>query len=182
MFPPLAPFFQDRRDFARRSYGGQSPPPPTGDRQSSNSRRRRFVSLRCRFARSRRSRALADGCVGTRRRGTRRASRSAPTSRSTASSRFRHWLRSSCATARTTGPARLITRCFWMSVRAVDAATSKIASTLVSVRWACWPPGPLDRENRSSISDRGMATERVTRIDSRSTCRPFCSTSTAAFT
>jgi HAD superfamily hydrolase (TIGR01458 family) len=43
---------------------------------------------------------------------------------------------------------------------------SKIASTRVSVRCACWPPGPLERENRSSISRRGTDTLRVTRIAS----------------
>jgi HAD superfamily hydrolase (TIGR01458 family) len=36
----------------------------------------------------------------------------------------------------------------------------------VSLFCACWPPGPLERENRSSISERGMETDRVTRIDS----------------
>ena len=77
------------------------------------------------------------------------------TSLSTASSRFRHWLRSSCATARKTGPAFATTRRFWRSVRADEASTSKTASTRVSVRCACWPPGPLDREKRSSISRRG---------------------------
>src|SRR6266511_359683 len=45
---------------------------------------------------------------------------------------------------------------------------SKVASTRVSLFCACWPPGPLERENRSSISERGMETERVTRIDSPS--------------
>lgn len=48
-----------------------------------------------------------------------------------------------------------------------DASTSKTASTRVSDRCACWPPGPLEREKRSSISSGGIATERVTRIDSR---------------
>jgi HAD superfamily hydrolase (TIGR01458 family) len=33
---------------------------------------------------------------------------------------------------------------------------------------ACWPPGPLEREKRSSISPRGTVTERVTRIASPS--------------
>ena len=44
------------------------------------------------------------GFVATRRRGTASAARSFSTSRSTASSRLRAWLRSSCATARSTGP------------------------------------------------------------------------------
>ena len=51
---------------------------------------------------------------------------------------------------------------------APEASTSKIASTRVSDFCACWPPGPLDRENRSSISPSGMTTERVTRIESPS--------------
>ena len=36
----------------------------------------------------------------------------------------------------------------------------------VSFFWACWPPGPLEREVRSRISPGGTATVRVTRIDS----------------
>ena len=50
------------------------------------------------------------------------------------------------------------------SLRAVEAATSNVASTLVDDFWACCPPGPLDREKRSSISAIGTSTERVTRI------------------
>jgi hypothetical protein len=53
-------------------------------------------------------------------------------------------------------------------VSASEASTSNSASTRVSVFWACWPPGPLEREKRSWISRRGSATERVTRIDSPS--------------
>src|SRR6478736_4365279 len=129
-------------------------------------RRSRLVSERRRFCSSLRSRDAAVGAVGRRRRSTRSATRSASTRRSTASSRFRHWLRSSCATARSTGPARAITRRFCTGVSADDLSTSNTASTRVSVRCACWPPGPLERENRSSISSRGRITERVTRIDS----------------
>ena len=51
---------------------------------------------------------------------------------------------------------------------AEDASTSKIASTRVSEVFACWPPGPLEREKRSSTSPSGSTTERVTRIESRS--------------
>src|SRR5262249_10883606 len=50
--------------------------------------------------------------------------------------------------------------------RADDLSTSSRASTRLSERCACWPPGPLDREKRSSISCSGRTTERVTRIDS----------------
>lgn len=59
-----------------------------------------------------------------------------------------------------------MTRCFWRSVSADEAPTSKTASTLVSERWACCPPGPLEREKRSSISRRGRDTLRVMRIAS----------------
>src|SRR6476619_6368206 len=41
-----------------------------------------------------------------------------------------------------------------------------MASARVSVFCACWPPGPLEREKRSSISERGIEIDRVTRIDS----------------
>src|SRR5437763_3523694 len=65
-----------------------------------------------------------------------------------------------------TGPVRAVTRRFCTSVSALDASTSKSASARDSVFWACCPPGPLEREKRSSISERGTETERVTRIDS----------------
>ena len=57
------------------------------------------------------------------------------------------------------------TRCFWRAESAVDASTSKIASTRVSDFWACWPPGPLEREKRSWISATGMETDLVTLQD-----------------
>jgi len=102
--------------------------------------------------------------VGRRGRCTRSAARSAETTRSSASSRFRDWLRSSSATARSTGPARLITRAFCTSVSDGEAATSNDASTLVSVFCACWPPGPLDRDVRKLTSERAIETLRVTWI------------------
>lgn len=79
---------------------------------------------------------------------------------------MRSWLRSSWAIARSTGPAFATTRRFWIAVSAEEAPTSKSASTRVSERCACWPPGPLEREKRSSISASGTSTDRVTRIDS----------------
>lgn len=45
---------------------------------------------------------------------------------------------------------------------------ARSASTRVEDFWACCPPGPLERETRSSISETGSRTERVTRINSRS--------------
>ena len=109
---------------------------------------------------------MALGFVGTRRRGTLSASRSASTRRSVASSRFRHWLRSSCAIARSTGPGARDHPALLDRRQRLEASTSKTASTRVSVFCACWPPGPLEREKRSSISETGMETERVTRIES----------------
>jgi hypothetical protein len=55
-------------------------------------------------------------------------------------------LRSSCATALTTGPTRFRSRAFCASESVSDASTSKSASTRVSVFCACCPPGPLERE------------------------------------
>jgi hypothetical protein len=51
-------------------------------------------------------------------------------------------------------------------VSAVENATSNTASTRVEDFWACCPPGPLERETRSSMSESGRRTERVTRIRS----------------
>ena len=62
------------------------------------------------------------------------------------------------------GPVRASTRCFCASVREGDASTSKSASTRVSDFWACWPPGPLDRDVRKRISERAIETPRVTWI------------------
>jgi len=81
---------------------------------------------------------------------------------------LRDWLRSSWATARSTGPCFPVTRRFCTSDSAADASTSSTASTRVDDFWACCPPGPLERETLSSISETGKETERVTRIDSRS--------------
>jgi HAD superfamily hydrolase (TIGR01458 family) len=57
-------------------------------------------------------------------------------------------------------------RAFSASVKTAEAATSKIASTRVSVFWACCPPGPLERDVRSVSSASGIASPRRTRIDS----------------
>ena len=53
------------------------------------------------------------------------------------------------------GPARATTRRFCVSVSALDASTSNSASTRVDDFCACCPPGPLERETRSSISETG---------------------------
>jgi hypothetical protein len=45
---------------------------------------------------------------------------------------------------------------FWASLSAFDAATWKLASIRDAVTFACWPPGPEEREARSSISASGM--------------------------
>src|SRR4029078_858818 len=57
-------------------------------------------------------------------------------------------------TARTTGPSFASTRVRSASESPVDSDTSKSASARVELFCACWPPGPLDRENRKAISDR----------------------------
>jgi HAD superfamily hydrolase (TIGR01458 family) len=62
--------------------------------------------------------------------------------------------RSSWATARTTGPSLSSTRVRSASLSPSDCSTSKIASARVELLFACWPPGPLERENRNAISDR----------------------------
>src|SRR5918999_1061316 len=151
---------QELRGLALRDVDALVPDHASGGRRS------RFVSARRCFASRRRSRAACVGFVGTRRRSTFRAARSCSTRRSRASSRLRHWLRSSCATARRTGPAFAMTRRFCTGVSAAEASTSNTASTRVSAVLACCPPGPLEREKRSSTSASGSATERVTRIDS----------------
>ena len=46
-------------------------------------------------------------------------------------------------------------RAFCSSDKAWEAWTSKIASTREAVTLACWPPGPEERETRSSISSSG---------------------------
>jgi HAD superfamily hydrolase (TIGR01458 family) len=61
-----------------------------------------------------------------------------------------------------------MTRRLCASLSTADASTSNTASTRVDDFCACCPPGPLERESRSSISERGTETERETRIDSRS--------------
>src|SRR5215467_3780856 len=74
--------------------------------------------------------------------------------RSVASSRLRSCDRSSCATARTTGPSFASTRCRSDGVRPADSSTSNSASARVELFCACWPPGPLEREKRNAISER----------------------------
>ena len=49
-------------------------------------------------------------------------------------------------------------RAFCSADKAWEAWTSKIASTRDAVTFACWPPGPEERETRSSISSSGSAT------------------------
>jgi len=119
-----------------------------------------------RLACSRRTRLARLGAVGRRARGTCSARSRRSRRRCSASSRLRAWLRSSWATARTTGPQRASTRARWASVSDGEAAASKTASTREAVTFACWPPGPDERLARTTISRSGIATSRVTRIGS----------------
>ena len=121
-------------------------------------RRARLVSPR-RFLLSTRRRCDARvGRVFARGRATFSAPASRRASRSSASSRLRCWERVSCATAVTRPPSREQIRSFWASESAWEAWTSKIASTREAVTLACWPPGPEERETRSSISSSGTST------------------------
>ncbi len=103
------------------------------------------------------------GRVGRRRVGVAspRAKRSAKRAR--AKSRLRAWERSSWATATTLGPKRANRRSRWASSSAVEASTSKLASTREAVTFACCPPGPEERLARTVISARGIAKSSVTR-------------------
>ena len=105
---PTTPRIACSRSWADARSGGRR----RGALDQSSPRRRRLSWLRRRFCSSRRSTAALLGLVGRRRLGTRSASRRASTSLSVASSRLRHWLRSSWATARKTGPAFASTRRF----------------------------------------------------------------------
>src|SRR3954454_17243882 len=64
-----------------------------------------------------------------------------------------------------------MTRRFCSSVRADDSATSKTASTREAVTFACWPPGPDDRDARTSISRSGISTPCPTSIPALSPLR-----------
>ena len=48
-----------------------------------------------------------------------------------------------------------MTRCRRASGIVGELSTSKVASTLVFDRLACWPPGPPEGVNRSEISCSG---------------------------
>ena len=82
---------RDRRESQRPRSGTRGTRRPAQQRltHSSVPARRRLTRERRRFSSSRRSTDACDGFVGLRLRGTRSASRSWPTSRSSASSRFR---------------------------------------------------------------------------------------------
>ena len=47
-----------------------------------------------------------------------------------------------------TGPSRSMINCFSASLSEVEAATSKLASIRDAVTFACWPPGPDERDAR----------------------------------
>ena len=107
-----------------------------------------------------------DACARARRRDAaagRRQRRGEPARAAarSASSRLRVWLRSSWATAVTTGPRRSMIRCFCVVASAPsEPATSKTASIRDAVTLACWPPGPEERDARSvdlAQRDRGAA-------------------------
>jgi cold shock protein len=57
-------------------------------------------------------------------------------------------------------------RCFCSSLRVFDAATSNTASIRDAVTFACWPPGPDEREARINTSLSGIDVVRVIGIGS----------------
>ena len=108
-------------------------------------RARRRACLRCAwccFALARRLLEAAVGRVGRRGRGRASAAASRSRSRSSASSRLRAWLRASCATAVTRGPARSITRAFCASLSTARARRRR-------------RPPPRARRSRSRAGRRG---------------------------
>src|SRR4051812_23251349 len=129
---------------------------------SGRQRRSRLRCERWRLASRRRSRPAREALVGRRVLGTASARASRSRRRSSASSRLRAWLRASCATAVTRGPHRDSRRSRCSSLSAREASTSKTASIREAVTLACWPPGPEDRDARSSTSPSGIVRSRAT--------------------
>src|SRR4051812_43655079 len=129
---------------------------------SGRQRRSRLRCERWRLASRRRSRPAREAFVGRRVLGTASARASRSRRRSSASSRLRAWLRASCATAVTRGPHRDSRRSRCSSLSAREASTSKTASIREAVTLACWPPGPEDRDARSSTSPSGIVRSRAT--------------------
>jgi len=75
---------------------------------------------------------------------------------SSAALRFCDWDRKRLALERTADPYRSCSSDRSASLRASDAPTLKVATTRVSDRFACWPPGPPDVVTRSSTSSPGI--------------------------
>jgi hypothetical protein len=131
--------------------------------QSSGGRRSRLRSVARRLAWRRRSREAAVGRVARRRLGTAKAPASRSLKRDKARSRLRAWDRSSCEIATTRGPMRASTRSRCASLSVGEARTSKLASTLEAVTFACWPPGPEERLARTATSESGILSSSVIR-------------------
>ena len=68
--------------------------------------------------------------------------------------------------ATTRGPRRAVIRRFCSSVSASDAATSNSASIRVADVFACWPPGPDERDARMLTSLSGIVMSPRTGIGS----------------
>lgn len=124
-------------------------------------RRSAFVSDRWRLSSRRRWRAPADGRRARRGGGGgAKASRSRSANRSRAATRLRNWERCSDAETvirpSTSRPASALRpRERWVSVKAEEFSRSNSNSTLLSVVFTDWPPGPDEREKRSFSSAAG---------------------------
>jgi len=137
--------------------------------QSNDFVRRSAFFVECRFLDSRRASfdALV-GFVGRRRFGTTRARLISSARRSSASSRFRLWLRMSLATTRTLPSvfirdasfARRRFRCSSSTAR--EFRTFQNISTRDEVLLTCCPPAPDDLDTRTSNSLRGIDSDSLT--------------------
>lgn len=128
----------------------------------SGRRRRRFNSERAFLSESRRLLDARVGRVGRLGSDSRRASRIFSTSLRRARARLRNCDLDSVDDDSTTVPTR--------SVSLVRTSSGRDECTTLKARWtavllllACWPPGPPDVSNRSSISDPGMVHSPMTR-------------------
>ncbi len=137
--------------------------PHAARRYSSTGRRRsRFFAAARRFASSRFSFDAFVGRVSFRFFGTRKAAATSSTSRASAASRFRNWLRFSAATTRSRPSASSraasfsAIRAFCSGVGAAEAAKSHASSTRLATLLTFCPPGPPARVARNSSSPRGI--------------------------
>ena len=127
------------------------------------------MSLRRRFASSRRSLAARVGAVATRCFGGFSASPTRSASRAVTSARLRHCDRCRSLDSRSEPDesmrlrSRDRIRSRSSSSRMRESSMFHARSTRVEALFACWPPGPEEVENENSISSSGISRRRLTR-------------------